>query len=805
MKGPSQNVFSTLRQTMFTLLCFAVFAFPLFGQNRTNLTRDLREVIEGSGRDRIARAESLLAAGADPNGIFNDRYKETFLMKAGHYYGSAELTKLLLDYGADPNVRDSNGNTAAHYADDSDAVEILRLLAAKGARFDITNNRNISPLIRYIDWTRSIAGVAFILEWEETHSPGFAAGFPDRKAYCTRILGMLMKEYSSRYDNELLPIAERLLKAGVDANGTYHDWGEYYYPFFIQAVDRGFNRVAGLLLDYGADPEVRDKDNRSAAFHCNTEGAALLASRGIRFDVTDKWGNSPLMGQGASDSPEAIIILEWEEQHSPDFSARFENRKDYLTHILTRSLSNDFFGDFDVPETYTFIEKLLDGGANPAAMYDGIPVAYLAVKPYIRTHFVIPMLIERGAPLDALNKNGETILYIAASTKNVELIRFLLGKGADPDQQCSSGETALMAACSGIYSDRANIQELWPAMEIINSGADPNLKDSKGETVLMKTRNRQLADLLFNSGADPTLKDLKGQTTLHHWIRFLDRPLLDELISRGCFIDEPDLEGVTPLLLAAQYNYGTAVTLLLEKGADPNLRDSNGRTALHRYMLWVEYLNDSSYRDNDYTTLTTALLTAGAHPADTDNEENSALQIVIHLSRKHREMIPLRDLILQYANADEIKAAESMAAKTYRKEKRDDFRYNITEYLPAALKYFSFPLIVGGLSIGLREGTYRNDYSQNFMGSINGVFNFTMGGMVLGALMLMPLASNGGWDFLVPIFGGFIGGMIGFFGGIILVATVPSIGRTINNNPIFYYAPTVVSAIASLIFFKVSY
>jgi hypothetical protein len=84
---------------MLVFLFFAVLTLPLFGQSREDLTRELREVIGGSGRDRIARAESLLAAGADPNGTYKPEV--TFLTQALSQ-NSVRLVRLLLDYGAVP-------------------------------------------------------------------------------------------------------------------------------------------------------------------------------------------------------------------------------------------------------------------------------------------------------------------------------------------------------------------------------------------------------------------------------------------------------------------------------------------------------------------------------------------------------------------------------------------------------------------------------------------------------------------------------------------------------------------------------
>lgn len=51
-------------------------------------------------------------------------------------------------------------------------------------------------------------------------------------------------------------------------------------------------------------------------------------------------------------------------------------------------------------------------------------------------------------------------------------------------------------------------------------------------------------------------------------------------IKRGDDLNAADENGLTPLMLAALRNRGAISVLLLESGADPFLRDNQGRTAL---------------------------------------------------------------------------------------------------------------------------------------------------------------------------------------------------------------------------------
>ncbi|WP_461248502.1 ankyrin repeat domain-containing protein, partial [Treponema sp. R6D11] len=121
-----------------------------------------------------------------------------------------------------------------------------------------------------------------------------------------------------------------------------------------------------------------------------------------------------------------------------------------------------------------------------------MPTAYWAVGKK-ELQFLVPLLVERGAPVDALNISGKTALYCVVETNNLEVASFLLKRGADPNQQGKDGETALMAVRSKEAVDL-----------LISSGANPNLQGKDGETVLMKIRWLKPAVALLQAGADPT-------------------------------------------------------------------------------------------------------------------------------------------------------------------------------------------------------------------------------------------------------------------------------------------------------------
>jgi ankyrin repeat protein len=77
-----------------------------------------------------------------------------------------------------------------------------------------------------------------------------------------------------------------------------------------------------------------------------------------------------------------------------------------------------------------------------------------------------------------------------------------------------------------------------------------------------------------------------GRTPLHEAVRYAYRDgaaafqIVMALLDRGAPVDPVDASGHTPLMEAAIYGYPDLVRLLLARGADANVRESSGLTAI---------------------------------------------------------------------------------------------------------------------------------------------------------------------------------------------------------------------------------
>jgi hypothetical protein len=285
----------------------------------------------------------------------------------------------------------------------------------------------------------------------------------------------------------------------------------------------------------------------------------------------------------------------------------------------------------------------------------------------------------------------------------------------------------------------------------------------------------------------------------------LDGALIDKIVSAAISIDEPDCNGTTPLMEAIEHFSinEKVIVALLEKGANPNIRDSKGRNALHLSMLYLE--KETLYyawggNQDDCKMVIAALLAAGARPADRDNEGDSALTAIFRIFGMDSETRPLRDMIVKHASTAEIKAAKAAARPEVLKGKVKKLQGTLS-YHSKIVAAVIVVLIYVGLCIGMREGVFAADKSANPMGRINLILAMSAAGLVIGFCAFIPDAeasNSGNWadmfSGLIAVLGGLIGGAVGIVVGSILAAAVPKIPRAFNVYPLLYYFSVLLNA-----------
>jgi ankyrin repeat protein len=205
-------------------------------------------------------------------------------------------------------------------------------------------------------------------------------------------------------------------------------------------------------------------------------------------------------------------------------------------------------------------------------------------------------LLKAGADAKAANRYGVTPLYLASVSGNAAMIERLLQAGADANTVSSEGETVLMTVARTGKVDAAKL--------LIAHGADVNARESwKGQTALMWAAAQNHPDMvreLLAHGAEvngrSNLQKWERQTTaeprekwlppgnftpLHFAAREGALESVRVLVEAGADVNAVDPDGIGTMLMAIINGHYDVAAYLLEHGADPNLADKTGRTALY--------------------------------------------------------------------------------------------------------------------------------------------------------------------------------------------------------------------------------
>lgn len=224
------------------------------------------------------------------------------------------------------------------------------------------------------------------------------------------------------------------------------------------------------------------------------------------------------------------------------------------------------------------LDLLLQAGANPNAdpdLGDKSPLGE-AMTTWEKKIQLVSKLLEYGADPNKADSDGRLPLLSAAKDGNETLTLLLLRYKADPNIADSRGNTALHEAamagqCEVIRLLAAGGAALYPAN---SSGYSPM------ETAILY-RRRDAFEALVDAGCNPCYLGQEGTTLLMLAAWAGDAGLIGRLAAAGIPIDaQRETEGNTALMWAAQNGKAAATRKLLALGANCDLTNKEGQTAL---------------------------------------------------------------------------------------------------------------------------------------------------------------------------------------------------------------------------------
>jgi len=219
---------------------------------------------------------------------------------------------------------------------------------------------------------------------------------------------------------------------------------------------------------------------------------------------------------------------------------------------------------------------------------------------------MIQFLVQKGAEFNS-TKN-KTPLKWAVINSNFEMVKFLLDQKQDPNIKTSiKKETVIWKA---ILLKDFRITKL-----LIERGAQLTFQNHYGSTILMNVIPRislNRIKFLLDQKVDPNIVNKIGQSALSIAAGFNDFKLMRLLLKYNANIDLPSIDGSTILMEAAEKRNLKMVEFCVKNSANLNAVDSEGRTAL---MLAAE---------NDHLQIVNFLMEKGADPTITTSKGETA-------------------------------------------------------------------------------------------------------------------------------------------------------------------------------------
>ena len=347
------------------------------------------------------------------------------------------------------------------------------------------------------------------------------------------------------------------------------------YSSLNVAASIGSLEAVQYFLEKGADADFADEKGNTPLILASKRNDAAIVEKLILAkadpNIPNKEGNTPLLFASYHNHVEIVKILLL-ARANPNITCRFG-----WTAL-----------ELAAKHGYTEIVKELlitRASINICVWNDWLALIAAVIHRHID---VVKLLIKAKFDVNAHNERHKTALMYAAEKADYAIAQLLLKEDVDVNKQDKEGETALMLAATHPLGTGL-------VLELLKKGADVNLTNSRGETALMCACTANIVKALIAKGAKVNAQRFDGKTALS--------------------------------IRAGMPNSFEVCKELLAQGADPNIEDKAGHTALEG----SNFINADVFDGEEKNTIK-ELLRYGANPKSLKCDNFIALVCIMYTS-----------------------------------------------------------------------------------------------------------------------------------------------------------------------------
>ncbi|CAG8386927.1 unnamed protein product [Penicillium salamii] len=407
-----------------------------------------------------------------------------------------------------------------------------------------------------------------------------------------------------------------------------HDDDLIESPSHIHTSAQDISDSSTKVLEESSEPQEQEKDRQKQLVHYSLTTAFAgeeKDERKVKDEREESEGkesesakeSKPSTEAGATPSLAADSQNEPQEEHQGHSAAEQDDDElqTDLSHELHTAIENDdlnmvakvldegadleteffykFDPDFNVSRGLTplllaaglgrgdILRLLLDRGANTSARTIETKGTALYLAARSGRLSTAEILLEKcgGIILEESNDHGRKPLGAAARNGHLDVVEFLISRGADVSATDNSDQTALHLASYGGNSRIAQrlLEENPELLEVRNNDGDTSFASAA------RCGHLNLVEYLLSQKADMYAKDVDGGTG---WHQSAERGHID--VVRKLFLEDPGFRDTqddfqnTALILAAGRGHVHIVEQLLSWGSDIDARRFNNSGAIHQ-------------------------------------------------------------------------------------------------------------------------------------------------------------------------------------------------------------------------------